>query len=84
MDAVEAPQLAHRVGVVVDAQVDQVVVVAAVAAAGRDDGDGGGLPPAAVAAGGVAGGQREQQPLGERAAARLVGLGHRVDDVRAR
>ena len=84
MDAVEAAQLGDGVWVVVDAQVDQAVVVAAVAAAGRDDRDRRRLASAAVAAGCVACGQREQQPVGEVAAARLVGLGHRVDDVRPR
>ena len=82
MDPEQAAQLGHGVRVVVDAQIDQAVVVAAVATAGRDHRDRGRLPAAAVAAGRVAGGQREQQPVREVAAARLVGLGHGVDDIR--
>ena len=84
VDAVEAAQLGHGVAVVVDAQVDQPVVVAAVAACRRDDGDRRRLASAAVAAGGVARREGEQQAVREVSAARLVGLGHRVDDVRAR
>ena len=70
---VEQPdQLGHRVGVVVDAQVDQDVAAAAVPAAGRDDEQRRGLPAAAVAAGAVA--RRAARPAAARPAGRSASV----------
>ena len=78
---VEDPaELADRVGMVVDPEVDPAIVAAAVAGTLAHDEEGRGLAAAPVAPGGVGGGQAGHEQLGERPAAGQVRLGERVDD----
>jgi len=69
--------------VIVDAQVDEVVVVCPRNRPGRNDGNRGGLSSAPVSAGGIPGREGDQEPVGESAAASLVRLRHRIDNVRS-
>ena len=77
---VEPSELAERVGVVVDAEVDERVREPRVAAVALDDEERRRLPAAAVAARGLGGVEAVEQPLGERRARRrLERLRERVD-----
>ena len=66
MQAVEARELGDRLGMVVDAQVDEDVREARVAAVPLDDQQRRRLLAAPVAAGRLGGGEAVEQPLGER------------------
>ena len=80
VQAVEATELGERIGVVVDAQIDERVRQARVAAVALDDEQGRGLPPATVATGRLGRVEAVEQPLGERRARRrLERLRERVD-----
>ncbi len=78
MDAVQPAELRDRPRVVVDPQVDQRVREARVPTVLLDDEQRGGLLATPVAAGGLRGVEAVEQALGERAGARLEGLGERV------
>ena len=68
-DRPEPCELRHRLGMVVDPQVDPAVVAAAVAAARPNDEQRRRLPATPVAAGGIARGQRRDEPVRQRARA---------------
>ena len=76
----EPGQLADRVVVVVDPQVDPAVVPTAVAAARSHDEQRGRLTTASIAAGRIGGRQARDQELRERPAARQERVGQAVDD----
>ena len=82
VDAVEPAELLDRARVIVDAQVDQHIGEPGVATVALDDEEGGRLLAAAVAARGLGGGKAVEQPLRQRAARALEGLGERVDGLR--
>ena len=80
-ETVEPPQLAERIIVIVDAEVEDAVDGGLLVALARDDDEPRGLPAAVVAACRLRRIERGEQPLGERAGCRVERLTHRRPDL---